>query len=79
MKDIFDKLLFGFLIAICIGVLIMMGVEIKKESDYYNSEEYKQLLIQQENCEHELYTTSSGRGRSLQVYSKCRKCGKKFY
>lgn len=69
-------------LALIVGAIFVIGLGIyvdKKNADYHNSEEYKQLLIQQENCEHEWVTVSRGSGRTLSVYTKCIKCGKEVH
>lgn len=84
MRDFIGACKFSFMFALLVitsvGFFIYGGITIfknyQKEQEYLNSEEYKNLLITQENCEHNYITCGSGQGRDLKVYTKCTKCGK---
>lgn len=80
MKDFKDIILWYILISLLVILFIVGAVRIfksyQKEQEYLNSEEYKNLLVTQENCEHNYITCGSGQGRDLRVYTKCTKCGK---
>lgn len=65
-----------------IVIIIILCFGIKQhidEKEYLESDEYKNLMIKREQCDHEYVTTGSGQGRSLRVYAKCIKCGKELY
>lgn len=84
MKEWIKENLFGLaiILSIIIATILIVAFSVwieKSEKNYKNSEEYKQLLIQQENCEHEWVTVSKGSGRTLQVYTKCVKCKKEVH